>query len=581
MKFFHKKQFKITLIIVCAIVLLLAGFLGYIYPGERIASGVYIHGTNIGRMSKKEAEEKVGRNIDCSDKIFILTDVSGQKTSFSGKDIMLSCDFTKTIEEAYGIGRSGSFLDNIVTLSRICFKPYNMGYRHSFDRALLEKVIYDFGVSVNGEVCDYTLEFADDIVTVSPGREGQKKDVSLVCDLVAEAIDREDMNISIQLEKEQPQAPFETGLVDYIYRAPVDATYTVQDGAISITDEVYGISVNPEEVKEKITALTVGEPITLALTKVNPAVTKKDLYNQLFNHTLGSYTSRYSVSNKSRTDNVVLASNMINGIILAPGDEFSYNKTLGPRTAQRGFKEAQIYANGEKIMGLGGGICQVSSTLYSAVLLSDLEVTERRSHSMTVDYVPKGQDATVSYGSIDFKFRNDTQSPIRINSTASGGVLTVSISGTVPQNEKTVKIVNNIVEVINKTTEEIPDSTLSKGERKTTDVGKIGYVVDTYKKVYENGVEVKNQYMGKSRYRMVPQKVRVGTVESEGETTPVFGETVTPTPAPEVTDSPDVTASPAPDIAQPSEAPEIPEEVKPTQTPGKRPEMNKPQDITE
>ena len=107
-----------------------------------------------------------------------------------------------------------------------------------------------------------------------------------------------------------------------------------------------------------------------------------------------------------------------------PGDTFSYNETIGDTTIENGYKVASVYENGKTSTGVGGGICQVSSTLYSAVLYADLKVVERRNHSLTVGYVPKGQDATVSYGSIDFKFANNTDYPIKISSAANGGTVT-------------------------------------------------------------------------------------------------------------------------------------------------------------
>lgn len=527
--FFLNKKIKIALISVLTVFFALACFVWYIYPMDAIAKGVCVGNTDLSGLSILEAEKALKIPETLHEKKIILLDSLGKEKEFSGLDIMLSQDVKKTVEKAFEVGRSEDVFSNLLTLSKLIFKPYDIGYKYSYDEGKLEKIIYDFGASINGEEKDYTLEFKNGEVYVSKGVPGQNKDVLSVLNDVKSEIENENYRIKVKMEKVEPPMPSAKGLLEYVYTEPENATYEINDGVISITDEKYGISVDEEEVNAKIEKLISGEVIALKVNEIKPEVTKSDLYNQLFNHTLGSFSSKYSTSNKNRSQNVNLASKLIDGLILAPGEVFSYNDTVGPRTTARGFREAAVYSNGQSVMGVGGGICQVSSTLYSAVLYSDLEICERRNHSMTIDYMPKGQDATVSYGTIDFKFRNNTNNPIRISSVASGGTLTVSIYGTKPETEKTVKIVNNTVSVIEKTLEKIEDANLFAGETKTVSVGKTGYVIDTYRKVYENGVEVKNEYLGRSKYKMVPQKLAVGVA---GKESPAPVETVNSTEMP-------------------------------------------------
>ena len=202
-----------------------------------------------------------------------------------------------------------------------------------------------------------------------------------------------------------------------------------------------------------------------------------------------------------------------------PNEEFSYNSVVGKRTAENGFKEAPVFENGETVQGMGGGVCQVSSTLYSAVLYADLPVLERQNHSMTVSYVPKGQDATVAYGSIDFRFKNNIKGPIKISAKTGGKTVEMSIWGAKPEKEKKVEIINSVVETKAPTVEEVTEPTLKLGERKVISNGKTGYTVATTRKVYENGKEVKSEKMTSSKYKMIPTKVAVGSA-----TVPVFEE---------------------------------------------------------
>lgn len=545
-EFFSKKCLIITISALAALLLFAAGFLWFIYPQGAIARGVFVENTDLSGMSVLQAEEALKRNENLDSEKLVLQDVTGERTEFSGLDILLSEDVKKTVDAAYMMGRSEDVFSNIIERVKLLIKPCDIGYRYSCDEEKLARIIYDFGVSVNGELTDYTLDFKNGYVDVSKGVAGQSKDISSVLETVKSAIDSGVYLIEVKMEKSEPPVPTVKGLMDYIYTEPVGATYSVNDGVVTITDEVNGKSVREEEVNEKISALIEGETIRLEICEIKPEITRRDLYNKLFNHTLGSFSSNYSTANKNRSQNVALASKLINGIVLAPGEIFSYNQTVGPRTASRGFREATMYSNGESVMGIGGGICQVSSTLYSAVLYSDLEIVQRQNHSMTVDYMPKGQDATVSYGTIDFKFRNNTKNPVKISSVASGGKLTVSLLGTRPDKEKEVKISNNTVSVIEKTVEQVEDATLSDGVVKTVSVGKTGYVIDTYKKVYEDGVLVKNEYVGRSKYRMVPQKRAVGKA-------PTATQAPAETTVPQETTAPVINTETIPETSEPED----------------------------
>lgn len=520
-EFFKKKSVIITLSVILAVLLIAAGFAWYIYPCDYVARGVMVDDIEIGRLTKEEAETAIATDSIPEGVIITVTDETGALVEIKGEEIGLCYDALKTVESAYQIGRSGEFFKDAIDLVTLAFSPRSIDYKYGVDEEKLTKAVYDFGVSINGEMKEYTLEYKDSIVNVSLGNPGQVKDVSEQVTAVKEAIDKGEFEVSVKMEKGTPSQIDAKSLCEYIYVEPKNASYTIDGSKINMVDEVYGKSVDENEVASMIDMLKNGETITLNVAEVKPEVTAEDLWAQLFNYTLGSFSSKYNASNKNRSHNVMLAAQKINGLILAPGEVFSYNNVLGPRTVERGFKEAPVYANGESVMGIGGGICQVSSTLYSAVLYSDLDVVERRNHSMTVDYVPNGQDATVSYGTIDFKFKNSTDKPIRISAVASDGNVTVSIAGTKPEKEKKVEVINNTLKVISKTVEQVSDPSLSAGKTKTISVGKTGYVIETYKKVYENGVEVKNQYMGKSTYKMVPQKKAVGgAVQSTPSTTP-------------------------------------------------------------
>jgi len=224
---------------------------------------------------------------------------------------------------------------------------------------------------------------------------------------------------------------------------------------------------------------------------------------------LGTYTTRYNAGEIGRTKNVTLATRRINDVVLDIGDTFSFNGIVGERTAAQGFADAKVYQAGEVVDGMGGGICQVSSTLYNAVLYADLEVTSRINHSLPVSYVPLGRDATVSYGVLDFRFKNNQTGPVRIAASASGGQLTVSVYGKKTVDREVIISTERVNTIPFSVREEL-DETLEPGTRKVKQGGSNGAVVNTYRTVKENGVTVRSGFLHSNHYAPIEQVELVG-----------------------------------------------------------------------
>lgn len=520
----------ITAILLCTVGIGVIAAL--VNPGSGIARGVVVNGIDIGGMSVLEAKSAIS-GIDILDEQEITIYSKKGKASFKGLDIMLQNDPDKTVERAYRVGRCGSFWENLIELTFTYFNSKNINYVCSYDSEKLSDIIYNFGVSINGEKKNYILEFEGDYVHIQKGVAGQSRNIDVAVNDFNIAVGGGVYDIYVHLEKEEPPIPNTESLYNEIYIAPQDARYEVVGEDVRLVPEVIGRQIDKIEAGTKIDKLKNGEKITLKLVWLKPEITSDMLDDQLFNHILSSYSTTYAMNERGRAANVELAARKINGVILAPGEVFSYNDVVGPRTKAAGFKDAPVFENGETVQGVGGGICQVSSTLYSAVLYADLAITSRKNHSMTVAYVPKGQDATVVYGSIDFKFKNSTEFPIKIVSQAAGGKLTVSIHGTKSQGEKTVKIVNTVIETKEPTVEEKQDKSIEVGEKKVLSKGKTGYTIETIRIVTENGVEVKRENLGKSVYKMVPTKVSIGAKVPEGLAPLPATPTPVPSPVPE------------------------------------------------
>lgn len=225
---------------------------------------------------------------------------------------------------------------------------------------------------------------------------------------------------------------------------------------------------------------------------------------------VSTFTTKFPVRKKDRNTNIRLASSKINGLVLLPGDTFSFNTVVGKRTIPDGFKTAPVFKNGKHDMGVGGGICQVSSTLYNAALFADLEIIQRHNHSMPVAYLPVGRDATVDYGSLDLKFKNSLPTPIAISADYQPGKLTFRILGK-KDPTLSVKIESEGAKTWDTGLKNVPDPSLPAGVKKVLDKGSKGHSLLTYRVVYKNGVEVAREPLGRSYYKGAERVVAVGT----------------------------------------------------------------------
>ncbi len=227
-----------------------------------------------------------------------------------------------------------------------------------------------------------------------------------------------------------------------------------------------------------------------------------------------------------------------------PGDEFSFNGIVGKRTVEKGYQGAGAYVRGETVEEIGGGICQVSSTIYYCALLSDLKITNRYNHMYAVGYLPLGMDATVNWGTIDFNFENNKEYPIKIISYVEEKQLYVQMLGT-KTDGVTIKLTYELLSSTPYSTVEMPDETLKPGERVVKTTGYTGFVVNSYMKKYDiNGKLLDTQFISKNTYRKRDEIILVGP---EAEPSPSPGEpSPSPTPGDEEGVPADNEASPSP-----------------------------------
>lgn len=296
-----------------------------------------------------------------------------------------------------------------------------------------------------------------------------------------------------------------------------DAYFYFDDGGnLTISPSVNGSAVDAEktmaDIREALATMEATEIFVTVEVYAEPEQTTEDLEALQIDTVIASFSTKYNAGQVNRSHNLWQASQNLDMTLIMPGETFSFNETVGKRSTERGFRNATIIENGEFTDGMGGGVCQVSTTLYGAALRTELAVLERRPHSIKIAYVDPGQDAMVAWGSSDLVFRNDYDSPVLLHAVCGGGTITMQFYGNSAL-KKEVKIVSEVTRYIPFTTETVVDESLQPGTTKVKSSGGRGLECYVYKYIYENGEEVSATTVSHNTYR--PQKRVVLTGPSQ------------------------------------------------------------------
>ncbi len=541
----------VAVILVAIAMLVAAKFLPLKYePADGIiADGVKVSGVDVGGLDKKAAEKLLADRASFVNDAVVSFEHSGKSFELTAVELALKADVDGAIGKAYAIGRSNDAKKNKTDLKKAKKEGINLTLHYNYDEDKLLLAANDYFADKITDPTPMMVEIGQDCLVVTNSVAG----VVVNIDKAKASIDEElqdfaaDKAVSLVIEEYKPaNLTFEQFVREYQRKAG-DAKYTKVGDTHNIEPEVVGISFDKAEAKKIFLAnRNATEPYEIPAEITYPEVTAKELEDKYINHIIASYTTSFAGSSWGRCTNVALSASKIDGYVLNPGERFSYNKVVGPRTEAAGFKMAHVYVGGEVVDGIGGGICQTSSTLYNAVVLADLKTVTRTSHSLPVSYVPMGRDATVAYGTIDYVFENNKSYPVSIRAKVSGTNLTISVVG-ISDMDYTVDFVSVFNSTIPYSTVTVEDPALPAGEQKVLTPGANGSMYDSYRVYKRNGVEYDRKHESKSRYQPTTQKIAVGVAPPaalENEQQQVSGDSV---------------MSP-PDIAQPTN-PTNPQEV--------------------
>lgn len=470
------------IVFISFIVIFFILFLGitlYISSSDKIITGIYIKGVEVAGLTKKQAIEKVTNefnNVLPNN----LTVVHGEyETQLNLDDLGANLNIEEAVNRAYNIGRDSNIFKNMGTIIKNLVAVSDLELNVTVNTEQCTSILNDISTKLPDTVVQSSYYVEGNKLIITRGKSGNVVDVTPSIENIKNKI--QDLTyasskIELVTVSKEPDAIDIDKIHNEIYKEPVNAYYTTNPYVVYPHENGVDFNISVDEAKAMLNEVKDEYEIPLKYTA--PSVTTNMIGTEAFPDLLAKFSTNYNARDTDRTTNLRLAAEKINGTVLMPGETFSYNTVVGERTIAAGYKEAAMYQNGEVVDGLGGGICQISTTLYNAVLYSNLEIVERRNHQFVPSYAKAGRDATVVYGSIDFKFKNTRNYPVKILCTVSGGVAKCEIYGLKENPDYDVEITSRVTETT---------ATSIKSE--------------TYKTVRQNGQVISSERINKDTYK--------------------------------------------------------------------------------
>ena len=503
---------------------------------NNLVKGVKIEGIDVSGLSREDAKSKIESIYQDKKEKEITLKYNDYETTLSPQLLEVNYDIDKGIEEAVSIGKSDNIFINNFNIVKAMLGKNNIKIDMAINEDVAKQNIEEISANIPGAVTEPSYYIENDKLIITKGKEGIKVDNDKLIEKIKEQL--KDINtaqeyIEIPVTEKTPEEIDIDKIHEEVYKEVQDAYYTKDP--FTIHPEVEGVDFNVEEAKEQLKEDKEQYEIQLTITK--PKVTTAQIGSEAFPDLLATYSTRYDGGDRDRTTNLRIACQKINEKVVLPGETFSYNQTLGVRSTATGYKNAKVYENGEVVDGIGGGICQISSTLYNSVLMANLDIVERKNHQFVTSYTPAGRDATVVYGMTDFKFKNTRKYAIKIKASASNGVATVSIYGIKEENEYTVSFSTRTVSTIPFTVKYVDDNTLAVGTEKVKQKGANGIITETYITKSLNGKVVSTKLLSKDTYNAMQRIILRGTKGAATSSSTDNNQTGTTTPSAPVQDN--------------------------------------------
>ena len=435
----------LSILLVFIIALLAIGFSIFSISKKNsnsIISGVSIKGIDVSELTALEAKEKIETYITSNLPENIQLRHNDFETSIPISSLNVTFDIDEAVEQAIHTGKNGNFFENTFSIIKTKFDNINIEPSFSLNENELITILNDISTKLPDTVINSSYYIENNNLIITKGKEGNVIDINQMTTYIKNGINNltlKNRTLDIATQIKQPSKINIEKIYSEVHKDAVNASYTQNPFTISPSENGIDFAISLDEAKTLIESEDK-EEYTIPLIILYPSITTNMIGTEAFPDLLSSFSTKYSTSAVDRTTNLRLAAEKINGTVLMPGETFSYNQVVGARTIAAGYKEAPIYVQGKVVDGLGGGICQITSTLYNAVVFANLEIVERTNHQFVPSYVTASRDATVVYGAIDFKFKNSRNYPIKLVCSVSGGIASFQIFGLKGDNEYNVNI---------------------------------------------------------------------------------------------------------------------------------------------
>lgn len=502
-----------------------AGFCAYTGGYDKVFPGVMLGERELAGLTQEELRQTVSADALLSGRVTITADGEelDQRTQ---RELGAYVDEESIADAAWSVGReegpSGWLKNGWTMFCGMVGVDVPMDLAVYYDDGTLRAAAEELAASFDQEQINGSYELTADGIYATKPAEGRSLDQpGLIRALTA-----------LNGASGEVEAPFETvpgeeldleAIAQELNAEPSPARYDIPTG--KVVDGTVGVSLDPQAAAFALEAAAPGETIRLPAEVTYPSMTAAELEAVLFRDVLGTVTTKVG-GTSVRRNNVRLAGECCNGVILNDGDVFDYNAVVGKRTTARGFGAAPAYVNGETVETVGGGICQVSSTIYYATLLANLEIVERYAHRYAPSYITWGMDATVSWGGPEFRFKNDTGYPIRLDVSYENNKITVNIVGTKTDDTYVKMTYKNLGDTPYET-EYVETDELDWGTQQQKQSPYTGHQVVSYRNVYSgDGKLLSSEKEANSNYKSRNEIIMVGTrgKPAMGATIPEFGE---------------------------------------------------------
>lgn len=416
---------KVTILLSCLLGLVLVLGAGVAYAGYRVTCNgvnfpkVYVDTVFVGGLTQEQtltALEESGWDQNVGEALRVeLPAGASFKVDLCDAGILLTKE--SAAAAAYRFGHDGNWFSNLLCYLGNFLHPVDVtdqdpvpdqNYIRSRAQSGIDK--FQRNTALKGE--PYKVDEEQEQLRLVKGAGEMEINLDALCSQVTAALLRGDRQLTYDhIDNELAMPDFDV-IHTELAQEPRDASFA--NAEFDVIDEVVGCDFDVTQAKTLWQNAQPGEEVLIPLSITYPEITGEELRSMLFRDCLGSQTTSYSGSSAARINNIHLAAEKINDVVLMPGEQFSYNEVVGERTTEAGFQAADAYNDGEVVQEIGGGICQVSSTLYCATLYAQLETVERTNHYFKVGYLPYSMDATVSWGGPEFIFKNSRDYPVKI-----------------------------------------------------------------------------------------------------------------------------------------------------------------------